>query len=112
MNHAVRGTALVTGASRGIGFELARLLAADGHDLVLVSRASRELEEAGQRLVERYGVPVRCVAKDLSLPHAAVELWGELESAGIAIDVLVNNAGSGVYGPLAQQDASAVSAMV
>ncbi len=71
MNHlAQRKTALVTGASRGIGLELARLLASDGHDLVLVSRASEELESARRKLTEQYGVSVRCYSKDLSGPPA------------------------------------------
>jgi len=112
MDHLVRRkTALVTGASRGIGFELACLLAADGYDLVLVSRASEELEKARQRLVE-HGVSVRCCSKDLSKAGVALDLWREVEGAGLAVDVLVNNAGSGIYGPLAQQDVSALSAMV
>jgi short-subunit dehydrogenase len=109
---ARRKTALVTGASRGIGLELARLLAADGHELVLVARASKELEKVSQSLVEQYGVPVRCYPKDLSKSGEALDLWREIERAGIVVDILVNNAGSGVYGPLAQEDLSAVSAMV
>ena len=106
------GTALVTGASRGIGFELARLLAADGHDLVLVSRSSQELEEGRRRLVEEHGVSVQCFPRDLSRPGEALELWREIERAGVLADILVNNAGSGLYGPLAQQDGDALSAML
>jgi hypothetical protein len=105
-------TALVTGASRGIGFELARLLAADGHDLVLVSRSPEELDEARRRLVERHAVSVRCFSRDLSRPGEVLDLWREVEGAGIVVDILVNNAGSGLYGPLAQQDGDALSAMV
>ena len=108
----MRKTALVTGASRGIGFELARLLAADGHDLVLASRNATELDNARQRIVGQYGVPVRCDPTDLSKPGAALDLWRDIEGAGITIDILVNNAGSGVYGPLAQQVPSAVSTML
>jgi short-subunit dehydrogenase len=107
-----RRTAIITGASRGIGLELARLLAGDGHDLVLVSRTAEELERARRQLVEQYGVSVRCYSKDLSKPGEALDLWREVEKAGVAVDILVNNAGSGVYGPLAQQDPSALSAMV
>jgi len=108
----VNKTALVTGASRGIGFELARLLAADGYNLVLASRASEELETARRKLVEQYGVSVRCYSKDLSKPSEALDLWREVEKAGVVVDVLINNAGSGLYGPLAQQDLAALSAMV
>jgi len=106
------GTALVTGASRGIGLELARLLAADGHDLVLVSRSSEELERARERLIEQHGVSVRCFPKDLSRPGEALDLWREVEGVGLVVDILVNNAGSGLYGPLAQQDGDALSAML
>src|SRR5262245_64362076 len=105
-------TALVTGASRGIGLEFARLLAANGHSLVLVSRNSNELESVRQICVEQYGVPVRCYARDLSQPGATPDLWREIESAGVAVDILINNAGSGLYGPLAEQDLPAVTAMV
>jgi len=105
-------TALVTGASRGIGFELARLLAADGHDLVLVSRSSEELEKARARLVEQHGVSVRSISRDLSRPGETLDLWREIEGAGVVVDILVNNAGSGLYGPLAQQDRDALSAML
>jgi short-subunit dehydrogenase len=108
----MRKTALVTGASRGIGFELARLLAADAYDLVLVSRTSEELEEARRRLAEQYGASMRCYSKDLSKRGEVLDLWREVEGAGLAVDVLVNNAGSGIYGLLAQQDFVALSAMV
>jgi hypothetical protein len=87
----MRKTALVTGASRGIGFELARLLAADAYDLVLVSRTSEELERARQRLVEGHGISVRCYSKDLSKPGEVLDLWREVEGAGLAVDVLVNS---------------------
>ena len=107
-----RRTALVTGASRGIGLELARLLAADGYDLVLVSRASDELEAVRKRLVEQHGVSARCHARDLSKAGEALDVWREIEKSETAIDVLVNNAGSGIYGPLAQQDLGALSAML
>ena len=113
MDHSARRkTALVTGASRGIGLELARLLAADGHDLILVSRALEELEEVRRRFIEQYEISVRCHSKDLSKSGAALDLWREVEEAGLAVDVLVNNAGSGTYGLLAQQDPVALSAMV
>src|SRR5262249_13423004 len=104
-------TALVTGASRGIGLELARLLAADGDGLVLVSRDSKELEGVRRMLVEHHAVPVTFYPRDLSRSGEALALWREIETAGIAIDILVNNAGIGLYGPLAGQDASALSAM-
>ena len=106
------GVALVTGASRGIGYELARLLAADGHELVLVGRDASALAEAAKRIGAEFQVPVGIEVRDLSEPHAASRLWAELEARGIAVDVLVNNAGSGLYGPLAAQDPDALERMV
>jgi short-subunit dehydrogenase len=108
----VSKTALVTGASGGIGFELARLLAADGHDLVLVSRSAEDLEKARRKLVEEHGTSVRLFVRDLSRPGEAFALWREVEAAGLVIDVLINNAGVGLYGPLAEEDPDALAAMV
>jgi short-subunit dehydrogenase len=105
-------TALITGASRGIGFEIARLLATDGNNLVLVSRNAEELEKADQSLGEQSRRSVRSYARDLAKPGEALELWREIEGTGVAVDILVNNAGSGLYGPLADQDSAALSAMV
>ena len=105
-------TALVTGASRGIGRELARLLAADGYDLALVARSEEELERTRRDLAEGYGGSARTFARDLSKPGAAEDLWREIDGAGIAVDILVNNAGSGDYGALARQDLGRVSATV
>jgi short-subunit dehydrogenase len=105
-------TALVTGASSGMGRELARLLAADGVDLVLVARDRAKLEELTEALQAEHHVSVRIEARDLAEPHAAERLWRELTDAGVAIDILVNNAGSGVYGALDQQDAGALEKML
>src|SRR5207247_8818356 len=83
-------TALVTGAWRGIGRELARLIAADGCDLVIVGREPSGLEDLAAELRETHGVVVRCEPRDLSEPHSVERLWADLESAGIAVDILVN----------------------
>lgn len=107
-----RTTALVTGASSGIGRELARLLAADDIDLVLVGRDRARLEELAKALQSANGVSVRIEARDLSEPGAAERLWSDLSGAGIVIDVLVNNAGSGLYGTLDRQDAGALEKML
>jgi short-subunit dehydrogenase len=95
-------TALITGASSGIGLELASLAAQDGHDLVLVARQRERLESVGRGLEEEYGVRVSVLAKDLADPSAPAELWRGLAERGIGIDALVNNAGFGVYGFFAQ----------
>ena len=107
-----RITALVTGASRGIGRELAKLLAADGRDLVLVGRDAAALEELSTEVRGLHGVEVRCECADLSEPHAAANLWRRLANAGVGVGILVNNAGSGLYGNLAGQAPEALERMV
>jgi len=91
-------TALITGASSGIGRELARLFAADRSDLVLVARREDRLRALSQELSSRFGVRALVLAKDLALPSACREIEDELTSAGIQVDVLVNNAGFGDLG--------------
>lgn len=95
---SARPTALVTGASRGIGLELARLLAADGHDLVLLARSEGPMRALAQELTESHGVAVRIELADLSDPAAPGAVVSRLEADGVAIDVLVNNAGFGSTG--------------
>jgi hypothetical protein len=101
------GTALVTGGSRGIGYELARLLAADGYDLVLVARDRERLREAGEALAAEHGVAVTAVVKDLADPAATDRIETVLDERGIEVDVLVNNAGFGTYGPFVGSDREA-----
>jgi hypothetical protein len=95
-------TALVTGASSGIGLELASTAARDRHDLVLVARQRERLESIGRGLAEEYGVEVTILAKDLADPAAPAAVARELSERGIAVDVLVNDAGFGVYGFFAE----------
>jgi short-subunit dehydrogenase len=109
---ARRRHALVTGASSGIGRELSRLLAADGYDLAIVGRNSGALEELSRELHARYGVSVRSFPRDLSEPAASSRLWGELVEAAIEVDVLVNDAGVGMYGPVADADPTTLAAML
>jgi len=97
-------TALVTGASAGIGYELSRVFAREGYRLVLVARSEGRLREVAEELQGANGATVKVVAKDLCLPSAPDELFAELQRDSIAIDVLVNNAGFGTYGPFAQSD--------
>jgi short-subunit dehydrogenase len=107
-----RPTALITGASSGIGAELARLFAGDAYDLVLVARRPQPLEELGAYLRRRHGVTVRVFARDLSERGAVGDLWNELTADGVQVDVLVNNAGVGLYGPVWEEDADALDRMV
>jgi len=101
---AARQTALVTGASGGIGRELAREFAAGGYDLVLVARSGGKLEELAAELRERHGVAARVLAKDLAKPGTPDEIFQDLAGAGIEVDVLVNNAGFATFGPFAETD--------
>lgn len=107
-----RSIALVTGASRGIGRELARQLAGEGRDLVLVGRDADALGELARALGSEYGVAVRCEAMDLSAPGAPERLWSRIDSSSIELDILVNNAGAGFYGNVRDQDPAALERML
>lgn len=91
-------TVLITGASSGIGLEFATLFAKDGFHLVLNARNESRLQEIANELTTKYGVKITVAAKDLSIPESADELTSELASAGIEVDVLINNAGFAAYG--------------
>ena len=91
-------TALITGASSGIGKELAGIHAERGGDLVIVARRADKLIALKEELEDRHGVKVTVLAKDLTLPGAAAEIYDELKAAGIEVDYLINNAGFGGRG--------------
>jgi uncharacterized protein len=94
-----RKTALITGASGGIGLELTKLFARDGYDLVLVARRADKLEQLKSELEKRRGISVRVIAKDLAKPDSPEEIYAELEKEGVQVDALVNNAGYALFGP-------------
>lgn len=102
-----RKTALVTGASRGIGLELARLLAREEYDLVLVARSEDQLNRVATDLEQTHVVQVTVLPRDLSSPEAVDEVFHTLQASAIAVDVLVNNAGFGLYGPFHTLDVAA-----
>jgi short-subunit dehydrogenase len=104
--------ALVTGASSGIGYELAKVLAKDGKDLVIIARNRDKLDELKTVIENEYGTGVMVLHKDLSLPEAPQEIFSELEQRGINVDVLVNNAGFGVYGMFSETDLQEELAMI
>ena len=95
-------TALVTGASGGIGAELARLFAADGHDLVLVARSGEKLAGLAEELGREHNVGARVLPADLARAEAPREIFDQLRAEGVAVGALVNNAGVGSYGPFAE----------
>lgn len=97
-------TALITGASTGIGAEFARQLAARGSDLVLVARGEQRLRELAADLTGRHGVRVEVVPADLAAPGAGAELKARLDQLDLDIDILVNNAGFGVHGAFSGSD--------
>lgn len=90
--------ALITGASAGIGWELARLLAAGGAHIVLTARRRERLEQLAAQLRSEHGVRVEVFAADLANPAAPDSIFAFTEAQGIAVDLLVNNAGFGAYG--------------
>lgn len=94
-------TVLITGASGGIGYELAKLFARDHHNLVLVARNSEKLTQVANEL-NGYGVTIKTVALDLSETPAPKFLFDQMQREGIGIDILINNAGFGVFGEFAQ----------
>ena len=98
------GTALITGASSGIGYEFALLFARHGYDLALVGRNRAALSALASRAREEYGVRAEPLAMDLSIQSAADELFADLQRKQIAIDVLVNDAGFAMQGSFARND--------
>jgi short-subunit dehydrogenase len=91
-------TALITGASTGIGEAFAHILAALGMNLVLVARSEDKLRALAQALSEQHGIRAGVVPADLSHEGAAQEVYRQTQALGIAVDLLVNNAGLGTYG--------------
>ena len=105
-------TCLVTGASSGIGAEIARGLAARGHGVTLAARREDRLRELAEELVEEHGVRAETVALDVADDGARRELVTELDSRGLTVEVLVNTAGFGSGGAFAELEAEDEAAMV
>ena len=94
---------LVTGATSGIGYELAKLFGSMGHNLIIVARSEDELKRKQEEL-STLGVDVIPIAKDLFEPHAAFELYEDVKGRGLEVDILVNDAGQGQYGLFVETD--------
>lgn len=96
--------ALITGATFGIGYELAKLFAADGHNLILVARNKNRLSEISKELIDKHNIYVRIIEKDLSLPNSAKEVFEEINQENLEVECLVNNAGFGNHGKFWETD--------
>jgi len=94
----MNNTALITGASSGLGKQFALIHASKGGDLVIVARRAQKLNNLKKEIENRYGTQVKVIVKDLTQPEAPKEIYDEITQAGIQIDVLINNAGFGGHG--------------
>ena len=110
MSDAPRKTALITGASEGLGRDLAELFARDGHQLVLVARNEARLTELAANLRNQFHVETEVIVQDLSAPDASQHVFDRLQ--GKPIDFLINNAGFGTHGPFAESDVQSQLAML
>jgi short-subunit dehydrogenase len=105
-------TALITGASSGIGMALAHIHAQTGGDVVLVARSQDKLKQLSTELEERYDVCATVIAEDLSLPGSAQRIFASTEQQGIIVNTLINNAGFGGHGLFHTRDLSADTDMI
>lgn len=91
-------TALITGASSGLGWEFARIHAAAGGDLILIARNISQLEKLKTLILQDHPVHIHLIQKDLSEHDAAEELYHQIKANAWQVDILINNAGFGYYG--------------
>jgi short-subunit dehydrogenase len=108
----VNKAALITGVTSGIGLELARLLAADGYELVLVSRDEQRLRKVAAELSAKHRHPAKVLARDLSSAGSAEEVYRWLREQGITVEILINNAGFGLAGAFLETDLQQEIAMI
>jgi uncharacterized protein len=100
----MKKTALITGASNGIGLELAKIHASKGDNLVLVARNKSRLDELKKELETKYKVSIYIIGKDLSVTNAAQQVFDETKNQNIQVDYLINNAGFGDFGMFYETD--------
>jgi uncharacterized protein len=112
MSSEPRGLVVVTGASGGIGYELCKLFARDGYPLLLTARNGDKLSSFAQELTAAHGVNVATSPLDLAAPDAPGRLFEAAQRQDRPVDVLVNNAGFGHYGPFANSDLTATLQML
>jgi hypothetical protein len=97
-------SALITGASTGIGLEFAHILAADGFAIALVARDEARLQKLAAELKQKYSIETKVIAADLAKPETPQQIFEQLQRENFPVSVLINNAGSGVYGAFAETE--------
>ncbi|MGY3572010.1 SDR family NAD(P)-dependent oxidoreductase [Vibrio paucivorans] len=108
----MKNVALVTGASNGIGLELAKIHAEQGKDLVIVARSEDKLVALKKELEAKHSVSVEVIAADLAKPNAAKAIFEQTEAMGIKVHTLINNAGFGGHGEFAKRELHDEQAMI
>ncbi|NOY78672.1 MAG: SDR family oxidoreductase [Calditrichaeota bacterium] len=111
-NKISKRNVLITGASSGIGLELAAVFAENGFNLILVARREEKLRAAAERFQSAYGIEVTLLVKDLFRSEAVQEMAEELRAWNISVDILVNNAGLGALGPFYKMDPEKIVEMI
>ena len=99
-------TVLITGASSGIGLKFSHKFAESGHDVILVARSEGKLLTLSQELESKYGVKAHVFTSDLSMPEASKRLYDELKEQELQVDILINNAGFGLFGEFEETEMS------
>ena len=108
-NSTIRETVLITGASKGIGYELTKLFAKDSYNLILVARDEAKLKEIKKDFSNKYNIDILIIVKDLSKPNAALDIFKKTTEKRITVDILVNNAGIGDFGNFHTEKTSKIS---
>lgn len=105
-------TALITGASSGIGYELSKVMAEQGHNLVLVARREDTLFHLAEYLKREHKITVTVIAADITSPGSAEHIYQRLQSEHIPVDILINNAGVGSWGSFTTQSTDEIDTMI